>query len=743
MLWLGVCKAQYYPVPQRIAPDKKAALIIQIKNGLHDKNQLNALLQLSSIYYHRPFKQKSDLDHALSLAQSALVLAKRLHSTADINNAIFYTGEIFIAERNMPLAEQLLNQVDDTTRLKLLLNLSNYNEFNAGTLNGYAPKAAVFAAQALTLAKQMHLKPEENEARLNIANIDLQNNELKKCEDELKKIIASHSDNQFDLLRYTYITYCHLNLDKGNNDKGLYYSIKAINTVTGPEDSLRAGDCYMAQAQSYYAIYNNDLVVTFAKKAIEAFSNYNGESSISLPVNYAGMALTRERKYTEARQFLTNMDKRNLPQNEFGKLLNLSAWGYFYKGEKKYEQAESFYLKVLATAQANHLEDESTYRNVGDVLVQDHKYIQAKPNLEKSLSFTGGIVNLSDRSLVHYYLFLCDSVSGDYLQAMKHHSISEHLDDQLNAIAKTEEVQRLQIKYETEQKEKELKIKDQHILLLKQTNQIEHASLAKAQLVKKETFAGIVVLLTLLAVSVGYYRQKQKVNRIIMRKNKTITHKNEQLQQLLIDKDWLLKEVHHRVKNNLHTVICLLESQANYLKDDALRAIEVSQHRIYAMSLIHQKLYQSADIKTIDVSAYLNEFVNYLAESYGTYPQIQFKLTIAPIKLGISHAIPIALIINEAITNSIKYAFPDGQKGTINIEINQNGTEVTLSIADNGIGIGKKFAHEDPESLGLALMRGLTDDLNGDIKIINENGTTVSVIFDLENINENSSLFTA
>src|SRR5258705_13014161 len=120
---------------------------------------------------------------------------------------------------------------------------------------------------------------------------------------------------------------------------------------------------------------------------------------------------------------------------------------------------------------------------------------------------------------------------------------------------------------------------------------------------------------------------------IVRKQNALILEKNQQLEHMLVEKNWLLKEVHHRVKNNLHTVICLLESQAEFLENDALKANEKSQHRIYAMSLIHQKLYQTEDVKTIDMKKYLPEFIQYLSDSFDTSNQIRFQLDIEPLKL--------------------------------------------------------------------------------------------------------------
>jgi len=234
---------------------------------------------------------------------------------------------------------------------------------------------------------------------------------------------------------------------------------------------------------------------------------------------------------------------------------------------------------------------------------------------------------------------------------------------------------------------------------------------------------GSAVLISLIAFLIyRSYRNKQKSNRMIMQKN-------EALQRLVKEKEWLLKEVHHRVKNNLHTVICLLESQAHYLDNDALKAIETSQHRIYAMSMIHQKIYQSEDIKTIDMANYLPEFIGYLRESFGCLAHIQFHLAIDPVKMSVAQAIPVALIVNEAVTNSIKYAFPGKRRGEISVVLRQEGERIVLSVADNGIGINKELREAGFNSLGIELMKGLSQEIKGEITIETAKGTWIRVVF--------------
>jgi two-component sensor histidine kinase len=231
-----------------------------------------------------------------------------------------------------------------------------------------------------------------------------------------------------------------------------------------------------------------------------------------------------------------------------------------------------------------------------------------------------------------------------------------------------------------------------------------------------------------LIIAALLYRQ----SRFIKKSNILVTNKNELLQHLLTEKEWLLKEVHHRVKNNLHTVICLLESQARYLEEDALRAIENSQHRIYAMSLIHQKLYQSDNIGNIDMSVYLKELCSYLADSFGNPNHVKVQLMVENVYLNLSQAIPLGLIINEAITNSFKYAFPDKSRGTIILELKKIDDHIAVVIADNGIGMGPIDQAAASKSLGLELMRGLIADLEGEIHFDTDGGTRITLLFPQE-----------
>jgi two-component system, sensor histidine kinase PdtaS len=376
------------------------------------------------------------------------------------------------------------------------------------------------------------------------------------------------------------------------------------------------------------------------------------------------------------------------------------------------------------------------YVATGDVFIQGQQYAKAKPYLLKALHSESYHPLVVEQALIEYYLFLCDSAEGNYISAIRHLDLNKMLDDSSNKISRNKEIQRLDIQFQTEKKETDLKLKDQNIQLLTQKSQVQQADLHQANLIKDITIAGILLLLAGGGLLFRQYRQKQRASQIISSQNELISRKNELLEHLVSEKDWLLKEVHHRVKNNLHTVICLLESQAYYLENDALNAIATTQHRIYAMSLIHQKIYQSEDIKTLDMANYMSEFIQYLRDSFGGLSRIRFMLDIESLTLGVSQAIPVALIVNEAVTNSIKYAFPMNTWGEIAIQLHQTGGQVRLSVSDNGVGIDPEIKNTEPNSLGIQLMKGLSREIYGTFSFESGKGVRILVLFDQDPLGE-------
>jgi len=206
----------------------------------------------------------------------------------------------------------------------------------------------------------------------------------------------------------------------------------------------------------------------------------------------------------------------------------------------------------------------------------------------------------------------------------------------------------------------------------------------------------------------------------------------ERIRASLKEKEVLLKEIHHRVKNNLQVISSLLNLQANQIRDrETAQVFRDSQSRVKAMSLVHERLYQSSDLARIDFAGYVEDVTRHLLRSYQSGPRgVRLKVDVDPVSFNIDTAIPCALIINELVSNSLKYAFPNGKDGEINIRLNQTETEdLNLCISDNGIGFPANVSWEKTDSLGLQLVRSLTDQLNGSIKCQLDRGAQFDIRF--------------
>ncbi len=209
-------------------------------------------------------------------------------------------------------------------------------------------------------------------------------------------------------------------------------------------------------------------------------------------------------------------------------------------------------------------------------------------------------------------------------------------------------------------------------------------------------------------------------------------HKEEQIRASLAEKEVLLREIHHRVKNNLNVIHSLLNMQARTLQDKSLKNIILdSQKRLQTMALIHEQLYQSENLAQIDFGEYLHRLVRNLFAASNLNPHvIQVEIQAEPVALNLETAIPSGLIINELLTNSFKYAFPNGQSGKICVRFHQDHDQrLHLTISDNGVGIPSDFDWDKTVSLGIRLVRILIQQLRATCEIIQQNGTSFHLTF--------------
>ncbi|WP_259067902.1 histidine kinase dimerization/phosphoacceptor domain -containing protein [Mucilaginibacter sp. X4EP1] len=539
--------------------------------------------------------------------------------------------------------------------------------------------------------------------------------------------LAKEAVNLTEIIRFPYSHYVTGALTttaqfQGKFGEPLTYAIKSIENSEMTKDSIPLPNFYGIVA----GLYNNegnreDIAIYWQKKSVDVLLSQREHDTMGIH-DLVEMLLERGRG-TEALTYIKKLTYQVPPVTTLDSLFYNLTLGLYDIYTKNWKSAHSFFNK--ADLLEKKVEQHGLNVRKPEVLIslatldfKEGNYKQARVYYEEVLSLqtigNGGLYG--DNAVALEALIKIDSVAGDQKAQLRDYRRFTAAIIRNYKVSKTMLAEELQVKYATSERINQIN-------LLNQKAKLEQANLQQANLTKNITIAGIILVIIIAGL---LYRQSQ----IRKKNNDIITRKNELMQKLLDEKEWLIKEIHHRVKNNLHTVICLLESQAMYLENDALKAVENSRHRIYAMSLIHQKLYQSDDIKVVNMNTYLTDFVTYLEESFGAPENILIKLDADEIKLSAGQAIPLGLIVNEAITNAFKYAFPHQKNGEIRVTLKKEADNIYLSVADNGIGF--KQAEKEVNSLGLELIKGLALDLRGELILDTVNGTYIRISFHVD-----------
>lgn len=216
-------------------------------------------------------------------------------------------------------------------------------------------------------------------------------------------------------------------------------------------------------------------------------------------------------------------------------------------------------------------------------------------------------------------------------------------------------------------------------------------------------------------------------------------HAESKIKESLNEKEVLLKEVHHRVKNNLQVISSILNLQSSYVSDtNTLSILRESQNRIKSMSFIHESLYQTKNFSSINFSEYITNLTKNLVHTYQVSPnKTSLRYEIEELSLNLDQAIPCGLIVNELVSNALKYAFPDDVDGELFIGLSADGNDVEIRVEDNGIGLPKDFDYENTNTLGLQLVLTLVEQLDGNLRLDSEDGTKYFITF--TRLNEKSN----
>jgi len=318
---------------------------------------------------------------------------------------------------------------------------------------------------------------------------------------------------------------------------------------------------------------------------------------------------------------------------------------------------------------------------------------------------------------------------GDTKNAYAYYKKLVTYNKSMDSIGKSYRTTILEIVYEVEQKNNQI-AKQQSLVLEAKT---------KAQFEKSKQYFLIIGLLMMFAVVITLSwnsLQKRKRSKKLKEKNKQIEEQNNIIAKVLIEKNTLLKEIHHRVKNNLQLISGMLELQSSKINDDAVNEIlKQGQNRVKSMALIHQQLYESEDLGKIDFQKYVIQLTNDITIMVNDADKdIDIVLDIIEFSLDLDTAVPMGLIINELVFNAFKHGFLNRKKGVITISLKAlEDKNYQLTVSDNGTGLPANFDLDNTNSLGLRLVKGLSRQIDGNCEFKNGTGTTVIIKFRNDN----------
>jgi len=486
------------------------------------------------------------------------------------------------------------------------------------------------------------------------------------------------------------------------------------------------GTFYMRVGVAYTGLDKKDEALAWFRKGLENRSNETHLFWFK-SLLYATSLLAITNRAEESLSLMQNVTSEFPPITPWEKGQVLTTKGWCYRRLNNYKLADENYMSFLNLS--NEYPDFDPYGEFAEDYKEIINFYVSISNLKAARLFLSKFMSSKqERSIIYwekdYVLFKIDSAVGNYKSALNHYIQYKSYDDSIVGIEQRKKFDELTIKYGAEKKDNDIK-------LLQKEKQLQGTRLVQAKYTRNWILGAVALLLVIVGLLVNNSRLKQQTNKKLDLQRVEIGKQNHTLRHLVNEKDWLVKEIHHRVKNNLQIVMSLLNSQSAYIDNEpALTAIHDSQHRVHAISLIHQKLYGSENVSSIEISFYIRELVSYLSDSFNTGQRIRFDLTVDPLEMDVSQAVPLGLILNEAITNSIKYAFPGGRDGVISISLsNASPNQYLLVMSDNGIGIPDNLKKKIPGSLGMSLMEGLSEDLDGRFSIENKNGTIIKISF--------------
>ncbi|MCI5057462.1 MAG: sensor histidine kinase [Flavobacteriales bacterium] len=512
-------------------------------------------------------------------------------------------------------------------------------------------------------------------------------------------------------------------LDAGNYDKAVEWVWKAIDFAKSRGDSASVASNFANLANIYEVKEDFELAEFYYGKSAKGIQFCLGHldqfefpydstlmnNSYAINLGRYGSMLSKNEKHEKALEVLKEADALTIP--EYYKMFILQNLAEAYKFSEEYDEALIRIEQSIVLADRLNLAYYALFNQIirADILARQEKFDQA---LVLLLKVEDSISVLEHNSLVteKLYSLLSEVCAGtkDFESAWKYSELKKLESDKTQKTKSEKLISSLQIEFESEEKER----KNQ---LLKQENAFQ-------QKISKIAIASAAGLLIALIIFGFLYRRNKRLK-------DNLSVRTEELEKSLETNKMLNREIHHRVKNNLQMISGLLELQtAKTENEEALKALNAGKSRVESIALLHQKLYQQQDLTEVDFQNYCQLIIDQMS---GLIGEISLQIDLdnqGPYNIDIDQAIPLSLILNELLTNSLKYAFVNKEKGKINVAIRDVKGQHEFVYSDDGHGFSESTRLKN-SSLGMSLIKELSRQLKGSVKWETDEGTEFRLSF--------------
>lgn len=703
--------------------------------------QIHALIESAESLIEKPGEDKIDLDSAAFYLKKAQAMNSSLGNTGPLDYLTLTESLLYKEEGHRDTARLLcakalqLAKTNDNKALlgKAYYELAGYYEYDR---SDELAQRLLLTDSAVSAYRAAGMLEREAFTIKALAELHLNKDEYSKCLAECDTCLRIYEKIQFKWIQPVYDLIGSAYFALGDNKHALSNGLHALEI---------AHDLHDSTMQLCEIEYNIGAIFQKIRDTVAAIAH------LSNALNIAFLHHDQTNSYLVAGELIRIYAKSPAPgkglkiltdlQNKYTGSVSLTqkftlarCYVYIYTALREFKRSQP-YLDQLAHLATTPGAPPETLAGIYLVVVRAYLAAERYKTAETYLALYRDAANATNnpqfRKYIYQFSFQLDTARHQYSPAVADLTEYDRIRDSIAASDQANEINRLNVAYETAEREK-------HIQSLQGEKILQQHQLAASNEFRNFAIGGVILSILTMAIGYSRFRLKQEKNRQLevkqhelQKEREEVSRQNVELARLLSENEWLLREVHHRVKNNLQIVKNLLDSQAVFLKDEnAQKAIRESQHRVQAMSLIHQKLYSSNNASTIYMPDYINELIDYLKGSFDTRQRIYFRREIGLLYLDVSHAVPVGLILNEVITNAIKYAFPHTDDHQITIHLFESGPgAITLFIADNGIGLPPDLDSSDNSSFGFRLINGLTEELGGKLTIENVGGTAINLTF--------------